>query len=118
MTSTASTWDHEVDILVAGSGAGGMVGAIAARAAGLSVLLVEKSKRFGGSTGLSGGGIWIPDNPVLRRRGHGDDRAKVRQYLEAIAGDRVPSERLDAYAYRGPEVLEMLEQVSRHMAFS
>ncbi|MEV5835429.1 FAD-binding protein [Nocardia sp. NPDC052112] len=118
MTSTASTWDHEVDILVAGSGAGGMVGAIAAHDAGLSALVVEKSAEFGGSTGLSGGGIWIPDNPVLRRLGRGDDRTEVRKYLQAIIGDRVPAANLDAYAYRGPEVLEMLERISRYMAFT
>ncbi|MFE9328091.1 FAD-binding protein [Nocardia sp. NPDC052278] len=118
MTSNASTWDHEVDILIAGSGAGGMVGAIAAHDAGLSALLVEKADGFGGSTALSGGGVWIPDNPVLRKLGRGDDRAEVRKYLQAVVGDRVPAARLDAYAYRGPEVMEMLERVSRHMAFT
>ncbi|WP_433755623.1 FAD-binding protein [Nocardia sp. CA-135398] len=118
MTSNASTWDHEVDILIAGSGAGGMVGAIAAHDAGLSALLVEKADGFGGSTALSGGGVWIPDNPVLRKLGRGDDRAEVRKYLQAVVGDRVPAARLDVYAYRGPEVMEMLERVSRHMAFT
>ena len=117
-TGSASSWDQEVDLLVAGSGAGGMVGAIAAHDAGLTTLVVEKAGVFGGSTALSGGGIWIPDNPVLRRIGRGDDRADVRRYLQAVVGDRVPADRLDVYAERGPEVLEMLYRVSRHMAFS
>ncbi|MGW9131940.1 FAD-binding protein [Streptomyces sp. NPDC055681] len=129
MTSTASSpggspgsdspsWDHEVDVLVAGSGAGGMVGAIAAHDLGLSTLVVEKAAVFGGSTALSGGGVWIPDNPALRKIGRGDSRDEVRRYLQAVVGDRVPAARLDAYAQRGPEVLEMLYRVSRHMQFT
>ncbi|WP_413098274.1 FAD-binding protein [Streptomyces sp. Inha503] len=43
-------WDEVVDILVAGSGAAGMVGAITAHDAGLSSLVVEKAAVFGGST--------------------------------------------------------------------
>lgn len=107
-----------MDFLIAGSGAAGMVGAIAAHDAGLSVLVVEKAEGFGGTTALSGGGIWIPDNPVLRALSRGDDRAQVRRYLQAVVGDRVQAARLDAYAERGPEVLEMLLRVSRHMKFS
>ncbi len=118
MTSGVQSWDHEVDVLVAGSGAGGMTGAIAARDAGLSALLVEKAAFFGGSTALSGGGIWIPDNPVLRAIGRGDDRDDVRRYLKAVVGDRVPQARLDAYVEHGPAAMEMLHRVSRHMDFT
>lgn len=46
-----------VDIVVVGSGAGGMVAALAAHEAGLDVLLVEKTRYYGGSTARSGGGI-------------------------------------------------------------
>ncbi len=45
MVTIAESWDHEVDILVAGSGAGGLVGAIAAHDLGLSALVVEKADR-------------------------------------------------------------------------
>ncbi|MFE8013904.1 FAD-binding protein [Streptomyces antibioticus] len=106
-----------MDFLAVGSGAAGMVGAIAAHDAGLTALVVEKAGVFGGSTALSGGGIWIPDNPTLRAIGRGDSRAEVRRYLQAVVGDRVPGARLDAYAERGPEVMEMLHRVSRHMEF-
>ncbi|GAA3383423.1 FAD-binding protein [Cryptosporangium minutisporangium] len=111
-------WDHEVDVLIAGSGAGGMVSAIAAADRGLDALVVEKAAGFGGSTALSGGGIWLPNNPTLRAKGLTDDPADVRRYLHAIVGDRVPAARLDTYADRGPEVLTMLHRVSRHMAFT
>jgi 3-oxosteroid 1-dehydrogenase len=118
MASIVQDWDHEVDVLVAGSGAGGMAAALAAHDAGLSALVVEKAEVYGGSTALSGGGIWIPDNPTLRRLGRGDDVEDVRRYLAAVVGDRVPRARLDAYAEHGPAAMEMLERVSRHMRFS
>uniref|UniRef100_UPI000B04396F FAD-dependent oxidoreductase n=1 Tax=Mycobacterium sp. UM_Kg27 TaxID=1545693 RepID=UPI000B04396F len=52
--------DHVVDVLVIGSGGGGMTAALAADGRGLDTLVVEKSRYFGGSTALSGGGIWVP----------------------------------------------------------
>ncbi|HEY4280163.1 MAG TPA: FAD-binding protein, partial [Conexibacter sp.] len=60
---------HEVDVLVVGSGAGGMVSALTTRAAGLDTLVIEKSELFGGSTARSGGGAWVPNAPVLLRGG-------------------------------------------------
>jgi 3-oxosteroid 1-dehydrogenase len=111
-------WDVQVDVLVAGSGAGGLVSAIAAADRGLSALVVEKAAKFGGSTAMSGGGVWIPNNPTLRKLGKADDPEDVRTYLQAVVGDRVPAARLDAYAYRGHEVMDMLHRVSRHMSFA
>lgn len=114
----ARDWDLEVDVLVAGSGAAGMIGAISATDRGLEALIVEKGEKFGGSTALSGGVLWIPDNAVLRKLGRGDDRAEVLRYLTAVVGDRVPQTRLAAYAERGPEVIDLLQRVSRHMSFT
>ena len=59
------TFDHVVDVLVIGSGGGGMTAALAAQASGLETLVVEKSSHFGGSTALSGGGIWVPGAPAI-----------------------------------------------------
>src|SRR5579871_5019724 len=97
--TTGDTHDHdrEVDVLVAGSGAGGFSTALAAHAAGLDVLMVEKSPVFGGSTAYSGGGAWIPNHPVLVAAGERDDPERVLSYLVNIAGDVVPHERLRAY---------------------
>ena len=54
--------------MVAGSGAAGMTAALTAAHLGLSVLVIEKTGSFGGSTARSGGGIWAPGNAVLRAR--------------------------------------------------
>jgi 3-oxosteroid 1-dehydrogenase len=111
-------WDHEIDVLVAGSGAGGMTAALTAADAGLDTLIVEKAARYGGNTALSGGGIWIPNNPTLRGLGRTDDPEDVRRYLRSIVGDRVCEARIDAYVEHGPAALELLHRVSRHLEFS
>ncbi|HTW18416.1 MAG TPA: FAD-binding protein [Nocardioides sp.] len=105
---TQGAWDHEVDFLVVGSGGGGMTAALAAHDAGMSTLVVEKAKKFGGSTGISGGGIWIPNNPTLRQAGHDDSRDSIRRYLDALTEGKVAPERLDAFVDHGPATMELL----------
>ncbi|HZE14482.1 MAG TPA: FAD-binding protein, partial [Mycobacterium sp.] len=65
-------WDHSVDLLIAGSGGGGMVAALAALDCGLQPLILEKQALVGGSTGLSGGIIWMPNNPLMQAEGIAD----------------------------------------------
>ena len=52
-------WDKEVDVLVVGSGAGGLMTALVAAQGGAEVLVVEKDRLWGGTSATSGGGIWI-----------------------------------------------------------
>ena len=54
--------DIQVDVLVAGSGAAGLVAAITARTHGAVVRVIEAGNRFGGTTALGGGRVWIPAN--------------------------------------------------------
>ncbi|KUL41393.1 FAD-binding protein [Actinoplanes awajinensis] len=79
--------DHTFDIVVVGSGGAGFATALGAVDAGLSVLIVESSPKWGGSTAMSGGGMWLPDNPLMRRAGVGDSRAEALTYLDATVGD-------------------------------
>ena len=53
----------ECDVLVIGSGAGGLSTAITARTAGLDVIVAEKEEMFGGTTAFSGGVLWVPGSP-------------------------------------------------------
>ena len=69
-------------MLVVGSGGGGMTAALTADAAGLDTLVVEKSPQFGGSTALSGGGIWVPGAPSQRKEGYVPDPDGVFDYLK------------------------------------
>ena len=64
-----TTWDDTVDVVIVGSGGGGMVAALTAAEAGASALVLEKQDRLGGSTAMSGGIVWVPNNPVMRAEG-------------------------------------------------
>ena len=112
-----SAWDEEHDVVVVGSGAGGMTAALTAHHEGLSCVVLEKATSFGGSTAISGGALWIPNNPVLRRQGHDDSRESVVAYLQKITDGAVPLDRLEAYVDSGPAVIAMLEK-SRRMRWT
>jgi 3-oxosteroid 1-dehydrogenase len=100
--------DDEYDVVVVGSGAAGMSAALTAAHAGLRTVLVEKAAHFGGSTARSGGGVWIPNNDVLRHDKVDDTAEAAHDYLHSIVGDVVPAERIDTYLDRGPEALRFL----------
>ena len=99
---------QEYDVVVVGSGAAGMVAALAAAHQGLSTVVVEKAPHYGGSTARSGGGVWIPNNEVLKRDGVTDTPGAARKYLHTIVGDVVEPERIDTYLDRGPEMLSFV----------
>src|SRR6476619_3798365 len=96
---------QEFDVVVVGSGGAGMVAALAAAHRGLSTVVVEKAAHYGGSTARSGGGVWIPNNEILKRDGVQDTPEAARTYLHSIIGDVVPAEKIDTYLERGPEML-------------
>ncbi len=54
------TWDETADLVVVGSGAAGLTGALVAAVEGLRVVVLEKTDLVGGTTAVSGGGAWIP----------------------------------------------------------
>ena len=79
-------WAEECDVLVVGSGAGGCCGAYTAAREGLSVILVEASEQFGGTTSYSGGGgMWFPTNAKVSSRKDWS-RAGARVHSIAMSG--------------------------------
>src|ERR1700709_2201039 len=100
--------EQEYEVVVVGSGAAGMVAALTAAHQGLSTVVVEKAAPYGGSTARSGGGVWIPNNEILKRDGVTDTREAARTYLHEIIGDVVEPERIDTYLDRGPEMLSFV----------
>jgi len=85
--TTASAWDHTVDLLIVGSGAGAMVAAAVGFDGGADVLLIEKGDQYGGSSAMSGGGLWIPCNSLARDAGFRDDPEEAWKYLKGCVGD-------------------------------
>jgi 3-oxosteroid 1-dehydrogenase len=106
-------YELEVDWLVAGSGAAGMTGAIAAHQLGGSVLLVEKERHYGGTTCKSGGVAWLPGNHRQVELGISDSPEEGWQYLHALIGDSVSPARLRAFATRAGEMLDFMTRHSR-----
>jgi len=114
----AGGWDEEVDVLVIGSGAGGMTAAIAAAEAHAQVLIVEKSDEYGGTSATSGGGIWIPNSPVGKAAGLEDSEEDAFAYLRPQSARNVPDELIHAYIRGAPKMLAWLHEKTpvRYMA--
>ena len=105
------SWDAHYDVLVVGSGAAALAAAATAAAGGQSTLLVEKTKYWGGTTAYSGGGVWIPANPLMVADGVDDSIEAGLAYLESIVGDVGPVSSLArrlAFLRNGPEMIRFL----------
>ena len=106
-------WDIEVDFLVAGTGAAGLSAAIAAADGNADVLIVESTDKWGGTTFLSGGGLWVPDNPVMQRQHAGDSKEKALAYMHAVIEDVGPASseaRKSAFLDGIPDLVLTLEK--------
>ena len=101
------------DVIVVGSGAGALTSALRAQDQGLSVLVIEKSDKFGGTSALSGGGIWIPMNPQIEGLGGEDNFDDVWTYVTTATRGTVPEARLRAYLETGPKMLRWLAERTR-----
>ena len=101
------------DVIVVGSGAGAMTSAAIAADRGLSVLVVEKSDKFGGTSAISGGGIWIPNNHYFVAKGGKDSYDKALQYIMTAGGGRADETKVRAYLDHAPAMIKYLEDKSR-----
>lgn len=99
----------ECDVLVVGSGAGGLAAAVTAAANGLKVVVAEKASWVGGTTALSGGFMWVPNNPVSKRDGIEDSVEEARTYLKHEAGNHFNADCVDAFLAKGPEAITFFD---------
>jgi succinate dehydrogenase/fumarate reductase flavoprotein subunit len=100
------------DVIVVGSGASGLTAAIRAAHAGLKVIVLEKAAQFGGTTAVSGGGIWIPNNPKAAAAGVSDPPDLARQYVLGVIGEGARADLIDAYLANGPSMVRWLSEHS------
>jgi succinate dehydrogenase/fumarate reductase flavoprotein subunit len=110
MTTVTRSSDLACDVLVIGSGAGGLSTAITARKQGLDVIVVEKEAYFGGTTAFSGGVLWIPGNRHAKDAGVDDTREAAIRYLRGETGALFDQSAIDAFLDAGPRMLDFFER--------
>lgn len=101
----ASPADCECDVLVVGSGAGGLSAAVASAKRGLRTIVAEKASHFGGTTAWAGGWIWVPCNPLAEAAGVPDSPEQARLYLSQRLESQYEPELVDAYIEAGPRMV-------------
>jgi 3-oxosteroid 1-dehydrogenase len=92
------------DVVVVGSGSAGATAALRAAEQGLSVLIVEKAHKYGGTSATSGGVLWVPNHGLA-----GDDtRAQALEYLDNITRGNLQRDRLEAYVDQARDMIQFL----------
>ncbi|MGV6871930.1 FAD-dependent oxidoreductase [Pseudochelatococcus sp. B33] len=104
--------DTVYDMIVVGSGAGGLTAAVTAAQGGLKVLVVEKAPIFGGTTAYSGGVAWIPCNHHMAMLGFSDTREAAADYLKAVLGNFHDERLIGSYLEAAPRMLKHLEETT------
>ncbi len=99
-------WDLETDIVVVGSGAAGLTSALTASSLGLDVLVIEKATCYGGTTALSGGVIWVPNNRLMKQHNIEDSSDEALRYLKHNVGNRVSEAKLAQLAMMSSKMLD------------
>jgi succinate dehydrogenase/fumarate reductase flavoprotein subunit len=98
------------DVLVVGSGAGGLSAAITAQYLGCEVIVVEKQAVFGGTTARSGGSLWVPGNPLAVREQATDRIEHARTYIAYQAGNHFDARRVDAFLVNAGAMVSFFEE--------
>jgi len=106
---TADVPPARCDVLVVGSGAGGLSAAVTAASLGLNVIVVEKEAVFGGTTAWSGGWLWIPRNPLAVAAGIVEDAEAPRTYLRHELGPHYDETRVEAFLEQGPRMIDFFQ---------
>lgn len=104
----ALSQDITCDVLVIGSGAGGLSTAVTAKKHGLDVVVIEKDDVFGGTTAFSGGVLWIPGNGRAQSDAR-ESRDRAKEYLKSETGNFFQDDMIEAFLDTGPKMLDWFE---------
>lgn len=96
------------DVIVVGSGAAGATAALRSAHLGLSVLIIEKAHKYGGTSATSGGVLWIPNHGLTA---NGDSREQGLKYLNSLVSRPIQEDRLEAFVDEGPKLVGFLQSL-------
>jgi 3-oxosteroid 1-dehydrogenase len=103
-------WDEVADVGVVGSGGAALTAALSAADSGADVVVLEKEDVLGGTTGVSGGVLWVPNNDHLAEAGLPDTKDAALSYIRRIADGRALDDSLiEVFVDTAPEMLRYLE---------
>lgn len=108
--NTPERTPQHCDLLVIGSGAGGLSAAVTAAHLGLKVIVLEKDAQLGGTTAWSGGWMWVPRNPLAMEAGIVERIEKPLSYLRRELGVQFNEAMARAYLTNGPRMVEFFRQ--------
>ncbi len=94
------------DVVVIGSGSAAASATLRAADLGLSVLMVEKAAKFGGTSATSGGVLWLPNNQLTP---NDDSREEAMEYLSNLMRSDIQQDRLDAFLDTCPALAKYLK---------
>lgn len=104
------SWDRIVDVVIVGTGGAALVAATMAHDAGAEVLIIEKADMLGGTTAVSGGGVWLPGNHHMAEAGIDDSREDALAYIRRVTmGREHDPDLLEVFVDTAPEMLRYLE---------
>jgi len=107
----SADFDRLADVVVVGSGGAAMAAAVAAAVGGSQVLVLERADQLGGTTAVSGGGVWIPCNPHMAALGAKDSREDALTYIRQLSKGTEPDPALiEVFVDTGPEMVSFLER--------
>jgi succinate dehydrogenase/fumarate reductase flavoprotein subunit len=104
---TVPSW--EADVIVLGSGGAALAAAVTAAVAGLKVIVLERDRRLGGTSAISGGALWIAVSRAAIAGGYQDSIENARTYLRHVIGEAYSPDIVETFLMRGAEALAFLE---------
>jgi len=110
VAGSGEQWDMEADVIVVGSGGAGLTAAILAHDHGARVIVVERSDKVGGTTAVSGGGLWIPMNDHMSEVGASDSREEALVYCKAITAGQAPDDLVETFVDTAAVMVRYLEE--------
>jgi 3-oxosteroid 1-dehydrogenase len=98
------------DVVVVGSGGAGMMAALRASIGGAKVTVLEVSDKFGGTSAISGGGMWLPRTRLAKEAGLDDSREDVKRYLMHLTKDVTDEVVVDRFIDTAPTIVDFIEE--------